>query len=376
MPGVLQAVWLTSIALAALSCGVMAALIAARLVRKRTDRDLPALSVRLTLGLLGYAKGETAPPDLGARSRRNCDLILHTALDVSRALDPEGRERLVNLLKAASLDLFYQRAALRGEEPSRIAAIELLRMFPDPDTLRVLERLQAAPNFRISVAAMRTAIEIGRPPGLEVTLALTQRPEGKNSLKLFKVVEASVHANLPLAIAFLAAGLPRNSQVMVLKAIGTSRAPMALSAITRSANDMDAEVRAAAMTALRALGRAEVRPWLIAALRDADWRVRLKAVEGMGQLGSQKDCASIEPLLNDSVWWIRFRAEEALQRLKAMPADEASLKAARTKRGGPRLASALPAKRKASAKPRATAQADSPAEPVAPRRTKARRAAS
>lgn len=188
---------------------------------------------------------------------------------------------------------------------------------------------------------MRTAIDLGHPPDLESVLKLARRPEGANSLMLFKIVEASVHANLPVALALLAAGLPRNSQVMVLKAIGTSRSPMAFTAITRSANDMDAEVRAAAITALRALGGAGIVPWLVTALRDADWRVRLKAVEGLGQFGSSGDCASIEPLLNDSVWWIRFRAGEAMQRLATAATNAGQLPKPKRARGdGPRLAAA------------------------------------
>ncbi len=316
MSGALQVIWSASLVLAALSCGVMTALIAARLIRQQRDRDLPAQSVNLTLGLLAYTKGEGETPRLNTRSRHSCDLIMHTALDVSRTLDVEARGRLVQMLRNAYLDAYYRRAAVRGQERDRVNAIELLRMFSDLDTLSLLQKLQDSASFRVSVAAMRTSIEVGDPPRLEAVLKLAERPEGSNSLMLFKVFEASVHASVPAALGALAAGLPRNSQVMMLKALGTSRSPMAFTAITRSTNDMDAEVRAAAITALRAHGSRKVTPWLVAALRDQDWRVRLKAVEGLGQYGSASDCASIEPLLNDSVWWIRFRANEAVERLK------------------------------------------------------------
>ena len=133
MPGVLQAVWALSIVLAFLSCGVMTGLVIARLARQQRDRDLPARSVQLTLDLRGYGKGEAAPPHLRTGSRHDCDLIMKTALDVSRAFEGEALERLVGLLRKASLDAYYRRAAVRGHVPDRVAAIELLRMFRDSE---------------------------------------------------------------------------------------------------------------------------------------------------------------------------------------------------------------------------------------------------
>ncbi len=332
MSSVLQAVWSLSFVLATLSFGVMAALIVARLVRQRRDRQLPARSVKLILDLLAYSKGEIDAPHLKTNSRHDRDLILKTALDVARALNGDALQRLVGLMRTASLDVHYRRLAVRGHIPDRVAAIENLRMFRDEETARTLKHLQDSTSFRICVAAMRTSIEIGDPPDLAAVLKLVERPEGARSLALFKIVETCVHANLPVALAFLAAGLPRESQVMTLKAIGTSRSPMAFTAITRSTNDMDPEVRAGAITALRALGAPGTAPWFIAALRDVDWRVRLKAVEGLGQCGGSEDRASIEPLLNDSVWWIRFRAGEALQRVQLVtppPAHHEKKKQAR-----------------------------------------------
>ncbi len=362
MPGLLQAVWTLSIVLAALSCGVMTALVVARLVRQQRDRDLPARSIQLTLGLLGYCKGEAGPPRLHTRSRHDCDLVMKTALDVARALEGPALDRLVELMRKASLDAYYRRAAVRGHVPDRVAAVELLRMFRDPETSRILRQLEASPSFRVCAAALRTRIEIGDLPDLASVLKLVELPQGGRSLSLFKIVEACVHANLPVALALLAAGLPREAQVMVLKAVGTSRSPMAFTAITRSANDMDPEVRAASITALRALGAPGIAPWLVAALRDADWRVRLKAVEGLGQYGDAQDRAGIEPLLNDSVWWIRFRAAEALQRLeKAGAVVEAPGKRKRPAKSGLKVVAAKTASPKGRVKAPAKAPAVKPA---------------
>ena len=353
MLGALQAIWWLSVALAALSCGVLASLIVARLARGKRDRDLPARSVQLTLDLLAHAKGEAPAPRLIVGNRRECDFLMRTAIDVSRALQGEYLDRLRRLLRSACLDVYYRRAAMRGHIPDRVVAVEFLYMFGDPETSCILTRLQTSSTFRICIAALRTGIALGEIPELQTVLNLAERPEGGRSLSLFKVVEASVHANLPIALALLATGQQRDAQVMVLKAIGTSRSPMALTAITRSASDIDPEVRAAAITALRAFGSRMSAPLFITALSDPDWRVRLKAVEGLGQFGEPEDRALIAPLLDDSVWWIRFRAEEAIRQLNqsvgaATQARPAAVKTtAKTSR---KIAAAKPAGKKASKK--------------------------
>ena len=176
MSGVLQAVWSLSFVLAALSCGVMAALIVARLIRQRRDYELPARSVKLTLDILAYSKGEINSLHLEANRRSDCDLVLKTALDVAQALEGEPLQRLVGLMRSAALDVYYRRAAVRGHIPDRVAAIEMLRLFGDAETLRSLKQLQDSNSFRICVAAMRTSIEIGEPPDLGAVLKLVERP--------------------------------------------------------------------------------------------------------------------------------------------------------------------------------------------------------
>jgi HEAT repeat protein len=310
-----------SAALAALSCGVMAALIVARIAHQEYDRRLPELSIRLTFDMLAYAKGEAPAPSLDIRGRQYADLVMQTALDVAHALEGEALQRLRSLLRGASLDAYYRRAATHGRIPLRVAAIEFLRMFPDAETARVLAGLTHAPAFRICIAALRTLVEIGDLPSLESVLRLTGRAEGGRSLSLFRIVEACVRADLPVALNHLKADLPSRTRIMLLKALGAAGAWAAFRDVGEAALDPDPEVRAAALTALRAMAAPAAVPIFVAATRDPDWQVRLKAVEGIGQLGKPADRPSIEPLLDDSVWWIRFRAAEAMQRLEPLPAS-------------------------------------------------------
>jgi HEAT repeat protein len=319
MPGVLQFAWMFSAALAALSCGVMAALIVARLLRQEYDRTLPDRSIQLTLGFLSYAKGESAAPALRFANRREADFILQTAIDVMRALDDDGRKRLCDLLRRAGLDVYYRRAAQRGRIPQRIAAIEFLRVFPGAETSRVLSQFRRSPVFRICIAALRALVETGDLPDLADTLKLTERAEGGRSLALFKIVAACVAADLPRAAGYLSAGISPNARIMLLKALGASGSWSAFHDVAEASLDPDPEVRAAALTSLRAMGAPAAVPVFVAATHDPDWQVRLKAVEGIGQLGKPPDRESIVPLLNDKIWWIRFRAAEAMRRLTPAP---------------------------------------------------------
>jgi len=315
MHGALQAVWTLSIALAALSSVSMVTLIGARLVRQHRDGGLIVRRKQLSSELLRYALSGGELPVFPVRTRHDRALIVQTALDTSTLLDEEARARVSGVLRSASLDGWLRKSARRGPVPDRIAAIEAMRLFPGAETSRALDTLEASSIFRICIASLRTRVEIGDLPDLASVLKLTERPEGGRSLTLFKIVEACVRADLPGALLLLDRGLPAMARIMMLKALGVSGSWAASRNIASATRDPDPEIRAAAMTALRALGIPAAIPFFVEATHDPDWQVRLKAVEGIGQLGKPEDRASIEPLLNDSVWWIRFRADEALHRL-------------------------------------------------------------
>ena len=321
MPGALQLVWTLSIGLAALSSVSMTVLIGARLIRQHRDHGLIERRKRLSSELLRYALsgGEESGGDMPvipARTRHDRMVAIQTALDISAILDPEARARVSAVLRSASIDAWLRRRARRGPVPDRIAAIEAFQLFPGAETSRALDFAQISRSFRICIAALRARVETGEMPNLADVLRLTERPEGGRSLSLFKIVEACVRANPASALTLLQACSASPARIMVLKALGATGASMAFGDIATAASDPDPEVRAAAITALRALAVPAAMPHFLAATRDPDWQVRLKAVEGIGQLGGPADRASVEPLLNDSIWWIRFRADEALRRLE------------------------------------------------------------
>jgi HEAT repeats len=310
-----------SIALATLSLACLSALIGARVVRQRRDKGLIVWRKHLTNELLRHALSGGDHPVVPMCTQHQRDIVTQIALDAFSILDDDARARLTDVLCKVSLDASLRRAARRGRIPRRVAAIEALRLFPGFATHRILEQAQVSSKFRICLAALRTRVELGDLPHLSTVLKLTERPEGGRSLSLFKIVEACVRADLPVALHHLTPGQPPRARIMLLKAIGATGSWAAFRDIANASIDPDPEVRAAALTALRAMAVPAALPIFTDATRDLDWQVRLKAVEGIGQLGSREDRATIETLLDDPVWWIRFRADEALHRLDGRGAE-------------------------------------------------------
>lgn len=321
MPVALQIVWSLSIALAVLSLVSLTALIGARIIRQHRDKSLIERRKHLASQLLRYALSGGEHPVLPVRTRHQRDIATQIALDAFSILDDRARARVTDVLCRASLDVSLRRAARRGRIPRRIAAIEALRLFPGPATRCSLEHAQASSKFRICIAALRTRVELGDLPHVGTVLKLTERPEGGRSLSLFKILEACVRADLPVALSHLTPGQSPKARIMLLKAIGATGSWAAFRDIANASIDPEPEVRAAALTALRAMAAPAALPIFTAATHDPDWQVRLKAVEGIGQLGKREDRPSIEALLNDPVWWIRFRADEALHRLAGRGAE-------------------------------------------------------
>ena len=321
MPAALQIVWILSIALATLSLVSLAALIGARVLRQHRDKDLIERRKLLTNELLRYALSGDEHPVVPVRTQHQRDTATQIAVDAFSILDDKARARITDVLCKVSLDASLRRVARRGRIPQRIAALEALRLFPGVATRSGLEQAQTSSNFRVCLAALRTCVELGDLPHLGTILKLTERPEGGRSLSLFKIVEACVRADLPVALGHLTPDQPPKARIMLLKAVGATGSWAAFRDIAQASIDPDPEVRAAALTALRAMAVPAALPIFTAATHDPDWQVRLKAVEGIGQLGNHGDRASIEPLLNDPIWWIRFRADEALHRLDGRGAE-------------------------------------------------------
>jgi HEAT repeat protein len=80
-------------------------------------------------------------------------------------------------------------------------------------------------------------------------------------------------------------------------------------------DDVDPNVRAAAVETLGLRRARSARARVVGALRDDAWVVRLHACRALGRIGSAGDSAKVVPLLGDGRWWVRAAAKEALRQL-------------------------------------------------------------
>jgi HEAT repeat protein len=239
-----------------------------------------------------------------------------------------AKERLVAFLRSIGLDERLRRQVRRGALRDRLAALEALRLFPDPHTIATLHRAERSRDLRISLTALRTRTEIGAGPDMFGLLELAARPGAGKSQIMHDLVAARAQVNLVEALRALATtrGLPR---ALLIRALGETGQREALSPLQVALHNPDPEARAAAAGALGALGFAAAADSLVRATRDVDWRVRLRAAEAIGRLGLCRHASSLEPLLEDRVWWVRFRAEEALRKLYDAGIDNLNAVAAR-----------------------------------------------
>jgi HEAT repeat protein len=326
MASPLAVVWTVAIGLAALSSATMAALILARLRRTLVERKDPERRARITKALIHYALADGETPTFDLRNHRERSLIAEIALDAAAIMRGAARARLVDFLASVGLDRQLRRQARRGRMNERIAALEALRLFPNPQTLKLLQRAEHSHDLRICLAALRALTEVGASPAINELLALAARPDAHKSPALGELIYTCAAANLPDALAAFESKPPREARLMLARALGDTGEIAALASLMDAADDPDPEVRAAVIGALGALGFNDAVPALAAATEDGDWRVRLRAAEALGRLSAGFHAPYIERLLHDEVWWVRHRAEETLRKLR----DDAVVQLART----------------------------------------------
>lgn len=309
---------MTALALALFACVALICLVGARLLRQRDERADPDRRARLSKALLAHAVKNAARPKLALRNRVERLAVIETALDALPFLRADAKQRLVDALRDAGLDARLRRQARAGSVRDQIGAMEALVLFPDAETIAVLERLERSSDLRIWLEALRTRTLMGAGPGLRGLIERIDRPGARRAPIMHDLLLTSAKQDMAEALRVLQSDLPPLTRVLLLKVIGECRDPSALKAIKQALSSEDGAVRAAAAEALGALGLDAAGPSLAKATRDSDWRVRLKACEAIGELGLWRHAPALKPLLEDPVWWVRLRAEEAVGRLGEM----------------------------------------------------------
>lgn len=318
MPSLLTFIWMTAVGLAVFAAVSLVSLVIARLLRQHDERADPHRRDRVAKALLDYAAKGGPPPVFDLSKRVERLTILETALDSLPFLRAPARERLTSLLRERGLDRRLRRQARRGSLRDQVAAMEALILFPDEQTLTLLQSMERSSDLRLWLEALRARTLLGFGPDMLGLLALVERPGARRAPIMEDLLLSRAKEHMGEALEALQSDLPPLTRVLLLKVIGECRDESAFEPIKQWLQSEDGAVRAAAVEALGSLGLDAASKALAEATRDTDWRVRLKACEATGELGLWRNAKTLAPLLNDPIWWVRLRAEEALGRLGKM----------------------------------------------------------
>jgi HEAT repeat protein len=192
----------------------------------------------------------------------------------------------------------------------RVSALRALCRAGHPDAPALIRQSLADRDAEIVGAAIRALGELGDEWAAEMLVEALRNdacPRSWIAAQLERMAPAIAHLLVPLLddpqapVRFWAATL-------------LARYPgLPVDELVARTRDPDANVRAAAVETLGALGRAEALPAALALLGDPAWFVRVHACRAAGALGTPAVAGRVALLLADEWWWVRSAAKDALR---------------------------------------------------------------
>lgn len=313
----LAVLWWTSLGLVLATLAWMSLLVLARFGRERggraRDRDRGRLRVA-SLGIVGGA-GEAAS---GLRPfRRRARLMADGFLEFSAIVRGAERERLIAAYRLMSADARFRERLFKGSRPGRLAAAEALAAFPSEETVAALYRLvERCRDPELRTSAIRTLVELNRPPDLGELLLRLEAEQMTNSLVYLPVIRRLVSNSPDEAMTRLnRAETGPAARALLADAVASTGDYRAAAPLERAARADEAVVRIAAVRGLGLLSHPGSIPSLTAALSDPNWEVRSAGCEALARTAAVEAVPQLSERLSDPVWWVRFQAAEALSRL-------------------------------------------------------------
>ncbi len=324
-------IWTTACVLAAVALIWMVILIIARVLRERGVARRRCEWRMVQQAFLDIMNGSgDAVARLGVVKRRP-KLLAEALLEVIGLVRGGGeRDRLISALDGFGIVEVFRRCLSPASIAARIAAAEVLSIFPGERTRSALRKaLGKTRASELRVSLMRSLTEIGAAPALREALADLSGSRGSDSLLYLPLIVRLVGDD-PMS-ALRAFGDPQvagEARVVLAEALGASGDYRTLRPLCIAARAPDIELRIAAIRALAALGHPGAEVAILGGLQDRSWIVRSASCEAAGRIGLHGAIPWLETQLDDPVWWVRFRAGEALaslgpsgrDRLRAMAA--------------------------------------------------------
>ncbi|HOX07626.1 MAG TPA: HEAT repeat domain-containing protein [Planctomycetota bacterium] len=125
-------------------------------------------------------------------------------------------------------------------------------------------------------------------------------------------VDVGSSLTLRTAETALKTAASKDSMTSALQVLGSYGGPQALALTALHADNLDPDVRRAAVVAMSQFGGAEARKVLAGALRDREARVRLAAVQTLGEIGGDQTLELLTQLLESEEAALRTAAVQAI----------------------------------------------------------------
>jgi len=307
----LQAIWLFSLFLAAISILGMLLLVFRRLVLTWRDALLVRRRGRLSERLLFWlASADADPPHIAVRDR---DILIDLVFELLRLVRGDSEAKLRGLLNDSAV-LEREIAFLeRGGRTARLKAAQRLAYFHDGRVAPVLRWAMKWDKQRdVRLAAASSLAELGALhdlTGFVRDLGVGTQEHSRILFFLFRKF-GTEHANQ--LVSLLETDVPDMAKALALDALGRSGAYEAIPAIVRHLDDPSLDIRAQVLRTLADLGHPLAANAVGRGLQDEAWPVRAAAALAAGRIGLREFSGRLNALLNDEQWWVRHRAAEAL----------------------------------------------------------------
>lgn len=330
----LWTLWYASLALAALSVGVMLLLVLRRTVQQRLDQRLEALRGATSAALLAYVDGSAQVEDVRRSANGRVDIVSDLVFQMRDLVRGQDSARLVEVARNLG-GLERTVRLLRRRNPAvRADATHRLAIY-GADAAPLLHGLLHDRSDSVRMVAAVELTNLGLAPSLRMladALRIGDAVYSEDHRRIFRPAAAAdpVEAVMMLEDEWT----PEAVRLLLLDGLAQAGALQALSVMNAQAQHGSPAVRAEALRALATLGHPAAAPVVLEALHDPNWWVRAQAANAARRIGIVEAIAPLTALLDDKQWWVRFRAAEALCALGS-PGESALREAAkRLGRGG------------------------------------------
>lgn len=306
----LQIIWFTSLLLACTALTIMLSLIAARLLIERRGHHRRAERRRLVPMLIGEAELDKAAL-LGVRP----NVVAELALELVEMV--RGDERTAFLRKANALGVPEQlmRRLSSGSQRIRIAAVQGLARFDQPETRKALHHALEDSSSNVRLAAAFALTSSADPPDvgeLIHKLRLDATDSSPVATSMFQRIAETRPEQIQALV--MEGGCTTDLRLAALQALAAtgdySLVPLIAELATEAEDGSDAFLRY--LHVLGRLSHPAARSAVLRGLVSPSMAARAAAAGAAGRIMLLESADRLVELLDDTEWCVRFRAAEAL----------------------------------------------------------------